>query len=337
MSIFKKRKYEKKIVFHIGRPHTGSKALQFFLFENRELLKKKGILYPTSILFDKFHHPITWSIKGINKDLCPKSPEYYIKKLKTEFDESKCNVCILSSEDAGITSNKLFCKTLYKMLIDYKFEIVVYLKRQDYALESSYKQSVKLSASPFSGTIHEYMKYNLDLDYYHSLKPWVEVFGKNNVHLRPYENHVKDDVVLDFIDHLNLDINDFNYEKQKINPSLDRDALEIVRRTNKYNLSLDSRVKLMEKVSHLVNNIQSKKNEKQFSNNCILSPSARKEIISKYKESNVLVAKHFLGRDKLFHEKIELDNNKWKEYEGLTDDLLINIIIELWKESDENN
>ena len=49
---------KRKLFLHIGRPKVGSTALQTLLHDNRELLARRGVLYPESPMLKKGSHKL---------------------------------------------------------------------------------------------------------------------------------------------------------------------------------------------------------------------------------------------------------------------------------------
>ena len=85
-----------QIIFHLGAYKTGTSSFQNAIYENREALLARGILYPNTGLKKgkKLGHRHTQLFEGFmagTSDLCPQA---LIAELKT----SDARVAILSSE-----------------------------------------------------------------------------------------------------------------------------------------------------------------------------------------------------------------------------------------------
>lgn len=92
-----------KCLIHIGLHHTATTSFQHFLYDQKDFLKKFGILYPNSILDNesKQHSLLPGCFLETHHALNQKrilDPDFYIQKLKEEIISSKLKYCLISSE-----------------------------------------------------------------------------------------------------------------------------------------------------------------------------------------------------------------------------------------------
>ncbi|MGP7735212.1 class I SAM-dependent methyltransferase [Oceanimonas smirnovii] len=295
---------KKTIYFHIGTHKTGTTALQKFFVENRELFKKKGLIYD-------FYNDLEMN-QG-----------YLVNPEKWEelaFDK-KQNY-ILSGED--FYSHILnISSTIKDKLSNFNIHFIVYFKRQDLMKQSVYNQIVKMHG--FTKEITRDNHYNLD--YYQFIKNLKNEFPDSELTVRAYEKGQFNggSIFSDFLRILNLDLTDeYQVEKKVVNPSLTTEKMEFTRYINMLNLPVGFR----NQISRLIIKSALDSNEVSlFRKQNIISPEDAKELLEKYEEGNQKIAKEFLGREdgKLFYEDIAEDPN-WKPFPGLTQSIAQKIL-----------
>lgn len=161
----------KTLYIHIGCPKTATTSIQYFCNENKEILSKNGIYFPIlnknikmsiHIATDIFLLPISMipMEKSITLD------EHRIFRFNMDhiiYMFSKYNNILLSDESIW-HSTHFFKKDLWEILRKeslksaFKIKIIVYLRRQDAALNSMWNQKINeiQTAFPFyvMGGIH---------------------------------------------------------------------------------------------------------------------------------------------------------------------------------------
>jgi hypothetical protein len=238
---------------HIGTEKTGSSFLQKYFSINRSYFNSKGVLYCTStgkesqpkwlaLACDNFHKIGNFGALYEIEDKTDlhKFRETLKSKLEKEFAHSKkCSNLLISSEHLHSQINNSTKIIKLKSYLDKyvsHYKIIFYLRRQDLVATSLYSTTI-LSGSTSSR--HEFVinlgKMNHYFNYYGLYKLWAEVFGDNNVIVRPYKEAtaVPGDLIKDFCDHTTLNIQNGNYP-DRVNNSISNDAINYLRCMNKY-------------------------------------------------------------------------------------------------------
>ena len=234
---------------HIGSEKTGTTSVQRFLRANRELLAQHAILFPRAPgeenqmglavaaqtdfgpLRRKIFHVHTW----------PEVEEFRTalkRNLEDELGARDYRSAVMSGEHC---SSRLTTEEEVRWLRDFLMEmfddvrIVVYLRRQDEFLLSTYSTDVK------GGAVHRLRVPEGDIldrryDHWNLVSRWANVFGRENIICRKYEKaSLKDgDIIEDFRQAVGLDPTwPYAYPK-RLNESLDATCLEFLRLMNKH-------------------------------------------------------------------------------------------------------
>jgi hypothetical protein len=319
-SYFMSKKNSDKIcLLHIGAPKTGSTALQKFLTSNRKILIKLGWEYPEVSLRGFGHHDLAFLVSG-------GYPKWAIPQDRT-FDELanglKMSVAgksriILSSENFYLFPNP---QGVMRMLAQAEFshetvKIVVYIRRQDEVIASWYNQIIK--AQGYTGTISKCIDENHDLwDYASRLDAWAEAFGSENLIVRPYQidDLVEDDICRDFLNLADLPADGFAFSKEKVNTRINRDILEFQRLVNQLPLSPFEKRRFHKDLIALTSETASMN---LFDDSPMLTSAERRQILSRYAESNTRLALTRLSRDWLFNENMPEESQPFKREKKLT-------------------
>lgn len=272
------------IYLHIGLHKTGTTAIQQFLKLNTAALEATGYYYPTTGRDNIAHHTL-------GSCLWPdqKRGDYW-PKLKAELEKSTCGNAVISTESLEYLREESQFKYLAEQLQGHTVTIIIYLRRQDHFLVSSYAQDVK--ARGFTCDIKQYYKQTLArYDYSILLNRWAKYFGQENISVRVYENEqLPNGLIVDFLDTLGIGWkNSFKELKKRPNPSLNDYGVLIMQVANELINDIDLRNSLCRKIIEITDTAP----KRSYS---ILPPSLREEILSAYANSNATVAKEFLGR-----------------------------------------
>jgi len=232
-----------KLILHIGLSKTGTSAIQNFLWFNRnEFYSNYSILYPETGIFGGggiyAHYKLAWSIykpEEVNiNDIKP--IDYLADSLYKEIENYNPKIVILSSEAFMHYKENTYIKKLMDLLkeITSDVSVVVYFRRQDLWVESSYLQVIKtgqIKVTPFKDSVNHAKNFlNWLLKYDEFLSRWKvyaniipRIYDKK---LFPYGN-----VILDFLSILGID---YPAEKAQIevNPSLSHISALVLREIN---------------------------------------------------------------------------------------------------------
>jgi hypothetical protein len=324
---------EKKTFFiHIGFHKTGTTAIQQFLHANRRVLGEKGFLYPGK---NVAHHEIGWAILGEDGSRGT-AGEHRTEagELSREIRKSPLRNVIISTETLcksgrGIPSAiRDFIREASGGSEDVR--IIAYVRRQDYWLDSWYRENVKNIRSRTTKTFPEFraeFDENL-LDFYRRLVLWREVFGAENMCIRTYESSaLHNGIFRDFLGIAGLDLTgDFVLPSdQESNISLDRERVEIMRLCNKY-AGADTRLHMF-----VVKRLGEIRKRETPSTRYYLSPAERISLLRKFGESNRKVALEFLKREDgiLFSDPWPDPDEAWEPFTGLSPEVRVGTFMEI--------
>lgn len=291
----------KKIYLHIGMSKTGTTAIQYFLHNNRDKLPQLDYGYINPANDSAINHsPLVNCLKGASN---LKKDQKWIPFLDQLF-ESKPNNLIISSENLFYHTRALDLDYLATALRGFSVKILIYLRRQDEWVQSQYAEYVKYcTGKPGAISLGQWLARNMDrcLDYYDLLKIWRMHFPEADFNVRIYEKRFfGDDIINDFC--LAVGLSDTSILSKDLSPSqknisLSYEAVEMKRLFNK--------IEIPKHLNSTIVNIlkQASAFQRQLSDGSkrsLLSSLEKLYLIEKYKNSNSMVAKEFLGAEELF-------------------------------------
>ena len=310
------------LYLHIGTHKTGTTSLQTFFRDNSALLKKKGIVYPKTgrARMGAHHHLISAISVPPHPEFKPKkSFTDYIAELNNEVaEDARCLISTeILNEIIDFSRLELF-KTVAK-----KVKIIVYLRRQDHFLESGYSFEVR------RGYTMSFAHYCTEwsLNYADLCGRYADIFGKENIIVRPYEKRQfhGGDIFSDFLDVLGLELTDaYRLPRKNPNPSLSRDALEYMYCINRLPLTKEEVLAF----SPIILAFSGRAGKDAiFLPHDMLSHRERAALMAPYLEGNEEVAREYLGRTdgKLFYEPLGGSDETDAPYPGLTDERVTDI------------
>jgi len=237
-----------RIFLHIGLEKTGTSSIQRFFRLNREALKKQSILYSLAA-GNENHMALAAAAQDERKaddlrliyelDSPLKIREFRVRlseNLSAEVAQSRCSTLVLSGEHCSsrLTSPQEV-ETLIQFLsaVSGDITVIVYLRRQDEFLCSTYSTDVKsghTGAMRVPGPELRKNRYDYDL----LLDRWCSAVGRERLICKIYEpdRFANSDVVADFAQTIRLPFVG-NYQRpRRINESLDISTLEFLRLFN---------------------------------------------------------------------------------------------------------
>lgn len=306
---------KKKLYVHIGMGKTGTTALQNFFAENRKVLSRHDLNYPTHGVMSNAHHLLSPHVPRFLEDQWTfESVEEWAPRLV----KSRENRILLSSELMAWADEAKARKFCAQVSAFFDLHVVVYLRRQDSIIMASYNQQIK--AGPQRRRIDLIYRKQIErFDYPKILAPWADSLEPGKLIVRPYERQQfhGSDIRRDFMKHVfNMDLGeDFAFNEQNSNPRLSLAAGEYKRMVN---CLVDDSEK-NERFNELLMQYSAEADVSStsvFSSQSVLSPEQRLEIIETTREANEFVAKQYLARPdgRLF---LDAEPDPGEAWEGL--------------------
>lgn len=295
---------KKKAILHIGGHKTGTSAIQAFCLSNAARLEALGILYPLKLISKmdtmggQAHHGLvnvfmddTTFWKSYNMRPKSMTDAQIIDLLKTLPRDQNI---LLSSENLVWLDSQSIIK-LKQILEGYDISVVLYVRRQDDALQALYQTVV--------ATVGEDKRFNdyasegvrALFEYDRIVEKWQSSLGTGTVIVRVYETDqlYKKDAISDFIHVMeailqtNIDTADWHRSANIINRGFPSHIIALLRYFNsrkgkKWTLPA---IKILSEILY---------KDARGSYEIIL-PSQRKELLNSFAESNRNLAFNYLG------------------------------------------
>jgi hypothetical protein len=217
------------LTIHIGAGKTGTTAIQSFLSRNRNWLRKQGVVVPDVAMRDGPEvdgcHTSYFERPGADRT---QSAAEFAKNVETLFAKSGVRQVVISAEnlsnpDAGALT------WLDDVVSRYETEVIIYLRRQDDYLLSSWQQWFAKVEPDFSTLLNSYV--GVLGDWRAVLEQWERIVGRERIRVRLYERDrlLDGDVVADFAQFLRVDeaIPDHAAEKTA-NPSFNEAIVSLI-------------------------------------------------------------------------------------------------------------
>ena len=114
-----------------------------------------------------------------------------------QIKKSGLSNVILSSESFERAETQEHFDWLRESFKDHDVKVIVYMREQSSRLESTYVEQLK---GGFWREYDTYVENRLEfLDYSVKMAPWAEIFGHENIRVRPLEKDVSKDLLGDFL------------------------------------------------------------------------------------------------------------------------------------------
>ncbi|MBD5489833.1 MAG: hypothetical protein HDR13_13765 [Lachnospiraceae bacterium] len=313
----------KTLLIHIGMPKTGSTALQSFLFNNNSNLEKYGWCYP--FLEDgEIGYWGRWSAEK-NGNGYRLHADWIINGIKAEWDKGMDTILDhLKEKSVIISSENIYGIGMDKFIEDARkkyenIKVIVYLRRQDRAIESLYNQRIKSGIeyatyykayNTFEEFIDSYVVSGKFLEYVSKLDLISQIVGRENLIVRIYEKQqlVGNDVITDFLSVLGIPSDQDDWKRgQRENFSLEGNYLEIsrlinsVQNINGFRESMNGVSSWSDgEVKHDFYNVCTRLSDSFGGDRkeCgFFSLDERKEFLGKFASDNEQIAKKYLHRE----------------------------------------
>lgn len=297
---------KKKAILHIGGHKTGTSAIQAFCVLNASRLQQMGILYPLELLShidrvgEQAHHGLVnlfmdattfWKAHNLRpKAMTDEDIVSYLKSLPRDKN------ILLSSENL-VWLDAEAIKALKQILDGYEVHIVLYVRRQDDALQALFQTVVATigESKQFNDYASEGVRVLFEYD--KIAENWQSVFGIGSVVVRVYEpdrlynrDSVADffRVMADFLQ-MEMDSSDWHRPSGIVNRGFPAHIIALLRYFNsvsgkKWTLPV---IKILAEVLY-------KDARCTYE---IISPSQRRQLLDSFAQSNESLARNFLGRE----------------------------------------
>lgn len=241
----------RKCVLHIGTEKTGTTAIQHYLKNNRERLRRSGVYYPMAQDTDQTSqwefvalcHHAPW-LQDIGKELGVADAEgqqLFSNNLKQKLDReftrhSDQDTLVISSEH--LQSRLYFREEIERLKVFLepwveRFEILVYFRRQDQLalslLSTRLKSSARLEIDDIISTLNSTPKYYA---YDEIFERWSDVFGIEAMRPKIYDRHQwpSQDLMADFSAAIGAP--KLEVENTRYNRSLNRKGFHFIQALN---------------------------------------------------------------------------------------------------------
>jgi hypothetical protein len=289
------------LYLHIGTEKTGTTSIQRFFAGNRPLLAQNGIFYPrvpgpaNHLALATYAHTRRggelWrkmeikNLQGyqnfraaLQRDLGEELAAAPGPIQKTIMSNEHCSSRLKTVEE--IEDLRQFLSGFFDDIY-----ILVYLRRQDDFLVSTYSTAIK---NGNSGVLAQPTDVQIArrYDYWELLSHWAQVFGRDRIICRKFEKDslIDGDVVTDALATMGVDADERYERTPDANISLDAACLEFLRLMNKHmgaDWKMRRTIVALEGMSKgpLID----------------LPPAERRELMARVRDSNARVAREYFG------------------------------------------
>ena len=320
---------DRVLTIHIGMNKTGSTSLQHFLYANREVLRKKGVLYPSreELLFQDAHHrlagavlpTVDWKVLREASSSGGDDPETMISLLRSEISSApSCRDIVVSSELFAVGNPERAIGYLSRIREVTSTRIVVYIRNYVDFLESLLAHQI--TCSGFDGEmVTDDFRREFCLQhrghYRKIIEAWARGFGKENIEVRVLEEKQLrgGNIISDFLSLFGLEMDETFRDIGTRNVSLGRNGLEFMMFLN----SLKKRGLVEEVESKVIRWMLRKIPDNERSS--LFSSGLRHEIREWSREEYSYLAREFPGREDgiLFLNAAGKDIPGGETYQGL--------------------
>ena len=179
-----------RILLHIGSSKTGTSSLQHVMHINRQPLARVGVIYPRAgraLSNRSAHHNLCYEMQeGRRKAGIFDPARGTWRDVFEEIDASGAETAVISSEAFAACKPRQI-ENLAGVLRDRDVTVILYLRRQDLWLQSTWNQRARFGRASL-----DFWRFFEDVGYdrgrYDELiSRWVANFGAANIHLRVFD------------------------------------------------------------------------------------------------------------------------------------------------------
>ncbi len=285
-----------KLYLHIGMGKTGTSAIQYFLFKNREYLKSRGIYFPAKD--DYLDNAIDGTTSGNSEEIIKLILEERYEEVFEYFENLLQNNDVIISSEVLIYFFGKNIELLADIVETFDTKVILYIRKQDEFYNSLANQWTKfkyLEDVDCISEVHEHYFYIMKLmNHVNNDKIVMKVYEKGQ-----FKNG---NIFSDFLDCLGLELDEnFELPEKRINTSLSPLAYEIKKIYNKRYSGVLNENLIKTLVEYSV--LDRKSNDEKF---FVISKTEREELLETYSVFNMGIATKFFGREdgKLFYDEI---------------------------------
>lgn len=233
----------KKLVLHIGMHKTGTTSLQRVLGDSQDILRESNIYFARTNEFDKpnsfyvsFLDNPTNHISFKNREIydadeAKVEQDYLLGLWRERFESFEGDYFLISDEELSYLSKNEVSK-MADFLSDYfnNITIIMYVREPGSFIPSIINEHVKYGVTEID------TKNFSKISYYKSrLKKYIEVFGEENIIIRPFnKSYFKNgDLFDDFFHSLGIDFDVSTLKNIVVNESLGQNSVTFLLEYNK--------------------------------------------------------------------------------------------------------
>lgn len=300
----------KTVLFHVGMPKCATTTIQSFLTERVEWLEEQGLCY-------KRHPDDPTENQGNAAQLAEyamNGPRARVAEHLDFFLRSEGNVLLSSEMLFGLGRGNGF-ETIQQEVLRRGFDlrVIVYLKRQDLWIESDYKQHVK-DGNLWDGEFADLLalrRTKHTLDYHFILTSWAKQVGRARMHVVPLNPSQEEGYAIDsFLGLLGLrrPAGVLGWPRRNASPSAS--ATEAAREVKRHLIASGGSP---DEVRQLIGAFLEAAHEvsPRIKGDSLLSPEARRELLTAYAQSNAALSRDFLGGKPAFDDLPEAAPEAW--------------------------
>lgn len=342
IKLFRKAAKLPTIFLHIGMNKTGTTSIQSFLSSHRAQLKEAGILYPKAGEMGGAHYKLSTAMGFSHGAAAPSLELQQLKKaFLAELKSRNYHAVIFSSEDWVLDKS---LEPVRDFFDGFTVKVIVYLRRHDHWWLSAYAQAVKMKRFPPWGLGPQaFIQFHRKRfpsygNYRWLIDRWAEVFGEDNMLVRPYESlQNQPGLEADFLKLIDNGEDLLNFAENRIerlnqSPSIKKIMLMSV--VQKAVIDDVYYTALMKYVKNMDDGGSTGKIDDW------LPPTIRRNIISQNESDYQYIAKNYMGRETevLFFEPMPVDDPAWKAQPWLSNvEVVEHVVAALTKSRDSGS
>jgi len=285
-----------KLKLHFGVQRTGSSTIKKRLVASDQNLKVNGFLHP-ELGVQHRHTGLAWKLNQKNISI-----KEIMDRITKEITPN-IHTVIIAGEDFALVEDFQWLSVLQEY---YDVEVAMYLKRQDLWLESWYNQHVKWPWSKkFSGKSADYFYENIG-DF--SWIAYDELLSKITTYLPPHKQHIQvldgagiKDSATDFFAFCDIPAKLIKTVSEQ-NASISMAQIEVLRRVDLANAKGPARIKIIKA-------LQALKIDEDDGKKAVFTDFQVTNILKRFEQSNMRVAKEYFDRDVLFTDPVILNRH----------------------------